>query len=60
MKSILSVIQDKLDYVGSNGRNESAIAQAEKLLNNYFAVDYREYLLKIGLASFDEFHQAFV
>jgi len=53
MKSMISVIKDKPDYVGSNGRNESAIAQAEKLLNNHFAADYREYLLEVGLASFD-------
>lgn len=53
MKSIISVIKDKPDYVGSNGRNESAIAQTEKLLNNRFAADYREYLLEVGLASFD-------
>lgn len=53
MKSMISVIKDKPDYVGSNGRNESAIAQAEKSLNNHFAADYREYLLEVGLASFD-------
>lgn len=53
MKSIVSVIKSNPDYIGSNGRNESAIAQAEKMLNNRFADDYREYLLKIGLASFN-------
>ena len=53
MKCIISAIKSKSDYIGSNGRKESVIIQAEEELNNHFASDYREYLLQIGLASFD-------
>ena len=41
------------DYIGSNGRTEEEIANAEKELNIKFAEDYREYLKNIGLACFD-------
>ena len=41
------------DYIGSKGRNEEEIEQAEKALSVSFAKDYREYLKKIGIACFD-------
>ena len=41
------------DYIGSNGRSEEEIEQAEKVLGISFAKDYRDYLEEIGLACFD-------
>ena len=41
------------DYIGSNGRSEEEIEQAEIDLGVSFAKDYREYLEEIGLACFD-------
>ena len=41
------------DYIGSNGRSEEEIEQAEKVLGVSFAKDYRKYLEDIGLACFD-------
>ena len=41
------------DYIGSNGRPENVIADAENKLGVTFAADYREYLKEIGLACFD-------
>ena len=40
-------------YIGSNGRTEEEIANAEKELDTSFANDYREYLENIGLACFE-------
>jgi hypothetical protein len=40
-------------YIGSKGRSEEEIKQAEKVLDIYFAKDYRKYLEEIGLACFD-------
>lgn len=41
------------DYIGSTGRSEEEIEQAEIALGVSFAKDYREYLEEIGLACFD-------
>ena len=41
------------DYIGSNGRNEAEVVQAEENLGINFAQDYREYLLKLGLSCAD-------
>lgn len=41
------------DYIGSNGRSEEEIEQAEMALRVSFAKDYRLYLEEIGLAFFD-------
>lgn len=41
------------DYIGSDGRTEEEIDKAEKMLDIFFAKDYREYLKEIGLACFD-------
>jgi len=41
------------DYIGSNGRSEEEIEQAEMALRVSFAKDYRLYLEEIGLACFD-------
>ena len=40
-------------YIGSNGRTEEEIVNAEKELDTSFANDYREYLENIGLACFE-------
>ena len=40
-------------YIGSNGRSEEEIVNAEKELATSFANDYREYLENIGLACFE-------
>lgn len=40
------------DYIGSNGRTEEEIVNAEKELDTTFANDYREYLENIGLVCF--------
>ena len=53
MEKIISTIKKKASYIGSDGRSEVEIAQAEAILGNHFAADYREYLLKIGIACFD-------
>ena len=41
------------DYIGSNGRTDKEIAEAEKKLGVIFARDYHDYLKEIGLACFD-------
>ena len=41
------------DYIGSNGRSEEEIEQAEMALRVSFAKEYRKYLEEIGLACFD-------
>lgn len=41
------------DFIGSDGRDEQEIVQAEAELGVFFAKDYREYLKEIGLACFD-------
>ena len=53
MEKIISTIKKKASYIGSDGRSEVEIAQAEAILGNHFAADYREYLLRIGIACFD-------
>ena len=47
------VIKLMPDYIGSNGRSEEEIKDAEIALGVSFANDYREYLEEIGLACFD-------
>lgn len=53
MNNIVDVLRNMPDYIGSNGRNEEEIEQAEKLLEVSFAKDYFNYLKDIGLACFD-------
>lgn len=53
MSNIIEVMKNVPDYIGSNGRSETEIAVAEKLLGTTFAPDYRLYLKEIGLACFD-------
>ena len=53
MKNIVDLIKSMPDYIGSNGRSEEEIANAENEIGITFADDYREYLKKIGLACFD-------
>ena len=40
------------DYIGATGKSEQEITEAEKALGLSFAVDYRAYLEKVGLACF--------
>ncbi len=40
-------------YIGSNGRTEEEVCEAERELGISFAEDYRAYLKEIGLACFD-------
>lgn len=47
------VIKLMPDYIGSNGRSEEEIKDAEIALGVSFANDYRKYLEEIGLACFD-------
>ena len=53
MSIIVDTIKSMPDYIGSNGRTDEEIKQAEKELEVSFANDYRKYLEKIGLACFD-------
>mgnify|MGYP000195163994 FL=1 len=46
-------IQAMPGFLGSGGRGEKTIAEAEKKLGISFAPDYRAYLKEIGLACFD-------
>lgn len=49
----IDVLKACPDYVGSYGRKEQDISNAEKELNTIFAADYHCYLERIGLASFN-------
>ncbi len=51
--TFVDMIRSLPDYIGSNGRTEEDIKEAEKVLGVSFASDYREYLREIGLACFD-------
>lgn len=53
MSSVIKILKNKEDYIGSDGRSEESILCAEKELGISFACDYREYLTKIGLACYD-------
>lgn len=53
MSIIVDAIKSMPDYIGSNGRTDEEIKQAEKELGVSFAKDYRKYLEAIGLACFD-------
>lgn len=53
MENIVAVLKSMPDYIGSNGRSDEEIEQAEKNLECTFAKDYRGYLAEIGLACFD-------
>ena len=51
--SIYETIKLIPGYIGSNGRTEAEIVNAEKELGTSFASDYREYLENIGVACFE-------
>lgn len=51
--NIIDTIKSLPDYVGSTGRTSEEINECENALGLKFSSDYREYLSKIGLASFD-------
>ena len=53
MDNIVDLIKSMPDYIGSNGRTEEEIRQAEIALGITFAKDYRKYLKELGLACFD-------
>lgn len=53
MKNVCDVIRKFSDYVGANGKSDSEILCAEKMLGVEFAEDYKGYLSEIGLACFD-------
>ena len=53
METIVDTLKSIPDYIGSNGRAEENIWEAESFLGVSFAADYRQYLKMIGLASFD-------
>lgn len=53
MANIVNIIKSMPDYIGSNGRTEEEIQQAEEMLGITFAKEYRKYLEEIGLACFD-------
>lgn len=53
MVNIVDILRSMPDYIGSHGRTEADIDEAEKALGISFAKDYREYLKDIGLACFD-------
>lgn len=51
--SIIQTLKSLPDYIGSMGRTDEEITQCEIKLGLSFAADYKEYLSKIGLASFN-------
>lgn len=53
MENIIDTLRSIPDYIGSNGRTEKIILEAELSLGVAFADDYRQYLEVIGLACFD-------
>lgn len=53
MNSIADMMRSFPDFIGSNGRSEKEITEAERVLELCFSPDYRQYLREIGLASFD-------
>lgn len=53
MENIVDALKSIPDYIGSNGRTEEVILEAESSLGVTFAEDYRQYLKMIGLACFD-------
>lgn len=53
MNNIINILKAMPDYIGSNGRTDDEIQQAEKTLGVSFSEDYRNYLKEIGLACFD-------
>lgn len=53
MINIVDTLKDIPGYIGSNGRTEEEISEAERKLGIPFAKDYRVYLKEIGLACFD-------
>lgn len=53
MKSFVEIISEFEDFTHIKGADEKDISAAEKALNIKFAKDYREYLNKYGVASFD-------
>lgn len=53
MDKIIELIMNMPEYIGSNGRNEEMIENAEKKLAMKFSKEYKEYLKVIGLACFD-------
>lgn len=53
MINIVDALKDIPGYIGSNGRTEEEISEAERKLGIPFAKDYRAYLKEIGLACFD-------
>lgn len=52
MGNIVGVLKSTPDYIGSTGRTDDEIRNAEKLVGVEFASDYRCYLKEIGLACF--------
>lgn len=50
---IVDIIKSLPDYIGSNGRNDVDISQAEQQLGTHFSLEYTQYLQQIGLAAFD-------
>lgn len=53
MNNIINILKEMPDFIGSNGRTDDEIQQAEKALGVSFSEDYRKYLEEIGLACFD-------
>lgn len=53
MNNFTDILKSMPDYIGSNGRSEVEIVNAEADLGVSFAKDYRKYLKEIGLACFD-------
>lgn len=53
MSKTIEMMKSLPDFIGSDGRDEQEIIQAETALGVSFAKDYREYLKEIGLACFD-------
>lgn len=53
MTNIVEAIKNMPDYIGSSGRSQDEIVQAERELGVVFAKDYRKYLEEIGLACYD-------
>lgn len=51
--NIVDLLKSMPGYIGSYGRSEEEIDQAEKTLEVPFAKDYLKYLEEIGLACFD-------
>ncbi len=53
MSRIIEIFESKKTLLAGNGATEDQVSNAENLLGLHFASEYREYLLRYGVAVYD-------